>query len=75
MGNIKFELTEKETQDAKEWINEHRKICPHSFDNGNLPATGEHYYYKFIPGGLGHSVFVGCIYCDVCEDITDIDSW
>lgn len=72
---VKFELNEVEEERAKNWIEEHKKVCPHSFKNNNLPTLGEHYYYKFIPNGLGHSVSVGCIYCDVNEDITDIDSW
>lgn len=71
----RFELTPIEETRAKEWIDEHKKVCPHSFKNNNLPTLGEHYYYKFIPNGLGHSVFVGCIYCKEEKDITDIDNW
>ena len=72
---MKFELTEQEEKNAKEWINQHKKVCPYSFKNNNLPATGEHYYYKFIPGGLGYSVSVGCIYCNKGKDITDVSNW
>ena len=75
MENINFRLTENETQSAKDWMNEHKKTCSHSFQNGNLPATGEHYYYKIIPGGLGHCVSIGCLYCKVEKDITDFDCW
>ena len=75
MENIKFELNDVETKNAHDWITEHRKTCPHSFKNNNLPATGEHFYFKIIPGGLGHTVKVGCLYCKVEEDITDISCW
>lgn len=70
-----FILTEQEEKSAKEWIEEHKKTCPYSFKNGNLPALGEHYYYKFIPGGLGNGVEIGCIYCKQRKDITDVSSW
>lgn len=72
---VKFELNEVEEERANKWIEEHKKMCPRSFKNNNLPTLGDHYYYKFIPNGLGNSVSVGCIYCDVEGDITDIDSW
>lgn len=72
---MKFELNENEVKEAKEWIKEHSKTCPYSFEYDNLPATGEHYYYKFVPGGLGCGVFVGCLYCNVEKDITDISNW
>ena len=72
---IKCELTDKECQEANNWIEKHKKKCPYSFKNGNLPATGEHYYYKFVPGGLGDAVYIGCIYCNVEKDITDINCW
>lgn len=66
-----FTLSEQEEKDAKEWIEEHKRTCPYSFKNGNLPALGEHYYYKFIPNGLGHCVEIGCIYCKQGKNITD----
>lgn len=74
-NKLTFELSEKETQNAKEWIEEHKKTCPYSYKNENLPTLGEHYYYKFIPTGLGDCKIVGCIYCKVSKDITDIDNW
>ena len=75
METITFRLTDTETQSAKEWMNEHKKVCTHSFQNENLPATGEHYYYKIIPSGIGHCVSIGCLYCNVEKDITDIAYW
>ncbi len=74
--NITFELNEVETQRAHDFMKKHSEICPVSWKNGNLPAAGEHYYYRILPTGLGCCVRIGCIYCkDVYEDITDIDSW
>ena len=70
-----FQLDEQEEAEAKAWIEEHNKTCPRSFKNRNLPATGEHYYYKFIPGGLGNSVIVGCIYCNESKDVTNTGNW
>lgn len=75
MGNIKFELNDAETQRVKEWVKEHQKICPRSFKNGNLPTLGDHYYYKFIPNGLGNSVEIGCLYCKDHKDVTDTNDW
>ena len=75
MENIKFELNEVETQRVHDWIDKHRKVCPHSFKRNNLPSTGEHFYFKIVPGGLGIGVCVGCLYCKVEHDVTDIDSW
>lgn len=76
MERIKFELTEQETIDAHKWMEEHKKVCKYSFHNGNLPATGEHYYYKIIPGGLGPSVEIGCLYCKKAhKNITDVNCW
>ena len=72
----KFELNENETIEANEWIEEHSKVCPVSFAKGNLPTAGEHYYFKFIPHGLGTTCRVGCLYCkDASKDITDISNW
>lgn len=73
--NLTFELDEVETQRAREWMKEHSEICPVSFKNGNMPAAGEHYYFKFLPTGLGTCTTVGCIYCKVSKDITNIDNW
>lgn len=70
-----FDLNDEEEKEALAFMEEHKKVCPHSFANGNLPATGEHYYYKFIPGGLGASVLIGCVYCNVEKDITDVSCW
>ena len=75
MENIKFELSEVETQSAIDFMNEHKKTCPYSFKNGNLPTTGEHYYYKIVPGGLGLSIEIGCVYCGVRKNITDVSAW
>ena len=73
--NIEFKLNDVESQRARDFINEHRKTCHHSFRNNNLPATGEHFYFKIVPGGLGIGVCVGCLYCKIEQDVTDIDSW
>ena len=56
-------------------MKEHSEICPVSFKNGNMPAAGEHYYFEFLPTGLGTCTTVGCIYCKVSKDITNIDNW
>lgn len=76
MERLKFELDEQETQDAKDWIEEHRKVCPYSFKRGNLPATGEHFYYRITPGGLGLGIEVGCVYCKKArKDVTNVSNW
>ena len=76
MERVKFELTEQETKDAIEFMKEHNKVCPHNFKNDNVPVSGEHYYYKIIPGGFGLNVEIGCIYCkDAHKNITDMDNW
>lgn len=76
MKTIKFELSEVESQRALDWMEEHSKVCPVSFEKGNLPAAGEHYYYRILPTGLGCCVSIGCIYCkDAHKDITDFDNW
>ena len=72
---IIFELSEKESKDANDWMEEHSKVCPVSYKNGNMPAAGEHYYFKIIPTGLGPCTEVGCIYCKVKKNITDYDMW
>lgn len=72
---VHFELTDIEENDAKQWIKEHSEVCPHSYKNNNIPTLGDHYYYKFIPNGLGRSVSVGCIYCKVEKDVTDVSNW
>lgn len=76
MGKTVFVLTDEENKAAHDFCTEHTKVCPYSFKNGNLPTTGEHYYFKIIPGGLGNSVEIGCIYCkDAHKDITDTSAW
>lgn len=70
-----FKLTDKEQQSAEDWIAEHKKTCPHTYKKNNLPTLGEHYYYKFIPNGLGNLVSIGCIYCEESKDITDTENW
>lgn len=72
---MEFKLTDIEKEYANNWIEKHKKTCPYSFKNYNLPTTGEHYYYKFIPGGLGYHVLVGCIYCNKEKDVTDTTYW
>lgn len=73
---ITFQLTKNETKAALDFMNEHKKVCPHSFKNGNVPATGEHYYYRIVPGGLGLNVEIGCVFCkDAHKDITDVENW
>lgn len=73
---ITFELSEQETEDAQEWMEEHLKVCSHSYAKGNMPTAGEHYYFKIIPTGLGICTTIGCLYCkDAKKDITDYGSW
>ena len=74
--NISFILSDVESNEARKWMKEHSEVCPCSFKNGNLPAAGEHYYYKIIPTGLGLCITIGCLYCrDAKKDITDFGSW
>lgn len=75
---IRFELNEEEEKAARDFINEHKQECEWGYGaqyKHQLPTLGEHYYYKFTPNGLGHSIEIGCCYCNKHKDITDISNW
>lgn len=38
-------------------------------------AMCQKYEYRFYPGGVGTSIIVKCLICEMEENITDFDSW
>lgn len=73
---ITFELDEKETLEAKDFISKHR----HKEDlkaRGKLAFStlGQQFTYTFIPGGLGDCKIISCNFCGETKDITNTDNW
>ena len=64
-----FELSEKETELASKFEEEHRHP-----DVGK-GAIGGHINYIFTPTSIGVGISMHCNICGVEENITDYDNW
>lgn len=67
--DIKFELNEKETEAANNFLKKHRH--PDVYKG----AIGGHIAYSFIPTSIGDAIDICCSICGEQENITDYDSW
>jgi Fe2+ or Zn2+ uptake regulation protein len=75
-NNIRFELDEVETNNAKEFINEHKHIGEFEKKGKKFFSTlGQQFTYEITPGGLGSSVIIKCNQCGKTKDITNTENW
>lgn len=74
--NLRFELSDEETESAKEF----RKAHQHKEEFAEqgktfFSAMGQQFTYEITPGGLGHCVSIKCNECGETKDITDSKGW
>ena len=65
-NNIKFELTEKETKTACNFIKKHSKCVKDIYS-----STGGQFSYTIQPTGLGNIVTIKCNACGKTKDVTE----
>lgn len=70
-----FELTEKETNDVREFMKKHRNCCIEKLNKPIFSTTGGQFSFTFTPTGLGNIVSIKCNACDEIEDVTDVANW
>lgn len=63
---FKFEMTEIESQRARDFLEKHRK-CP--------SRVMEKFAVKFIPTMMGHIVYIHCMACGETEEITEVEKF
>lgn len=67
--NFKFELNEKETELAEQFLQKHRHSDIYK------GAIGGHITYEFTPTSIGDACIIRCGICKEKENITDYDAW
>lgn len=75
-SNLVFELTDKESEEARKFKDEHKHI--EEFTAQGKPtftALGMQFTYEITPGGLGNCVSIKCNKCGETKDITDSENW
>ncbi len=76
MSNIIFELDEKESQEAREFIKEHRHKEDYETEGKmGFSTTGGGFTYEITPTGLGPCITIKCNKCSETKDITDSEGW
>jgi hypothetical protein len=70
---MKFELTEGENEQAREWIAKHTPTCP-NVEDLETTAIGGCWTYMFTPTSIGTVVKVKCA-CGEMQDVTDYKEW
>ena len=76
-NNFRFELDDKETEEARKFMAEHNHSEELRKKKGNpfFSTLGQQFSFEFIPGGLGDEVVIKCNHCKETKDITNIDNW
>lgn len=67
---MNFKLTDDEVIKYQDWLKEHNKKCPISYEG----AIGGKITFQFTTTGIGLIIKVICS-CGEELDLTDIDSW
>lgn len=74
-NEICFKLTEKESQAAEEFIEEHKNCCKEKLGKEVFSSIGGGFTYIITPVSLGLCVSIICNSCGKVKDITDSESW
>lgn len=72
---MEFKLTPKETENAKEFQQQHYHCSSTSLGKPFFSTTGGQFTFFITPTGLGNCVSIRCNACDMVAEITDASNW
>ena len=76
LNNIIFELNEKESQESRDFIKDHRHREEYMAEGKmGFSTTGGGFTYEITPTGLGPCIEIKCNKCGATKELTDSDSW